>query len=90
MTGAWWTFVPAGACIALVAFSFALMNFAIDEVTNPRLRSQRETPGSAAQEQAASSGRRAPRRCSGRTQETEMVTVTRDQAGADRSTIVRR
>ena len=43
LQGAWWTFVPAGTCIALVAFSFALMNFAIDEITNPRLRSQRET-----------------------------------------------
>ena len=43
ITGAWWTFVPSGACIALVAFSFALINFAIDELTNPRLRSQRET-----------------------------------------------
>lgn len=43
ITGAWWTFVPSGACIALVAFSFALLNFAIDELTNPRLRSQRET-----------------------------------------------
>lgn len=43
LTGAWWTFVPAGACIALVAFAFTLVNYAIDEVTNPRLRSQRET-----------------------------------------------
>jgi peptide/nickel transport system permease protein len=43
LTGAWWTFVPAGACIAVVAFAFALINYAIDEVTNPRLRSQRET-----------------------------------------------
>jgi peptide/nickel transport system permease protein len=43
ITGAWWTFVPSGACIALVAFSFSLINFAIDELTNPRLRSQRET-----------------------------------------------
>jgi peptide/nickel transport system permease protein len=43
LTGAWWTFVPSGTCIALVAFSFALINFAIDEMTNPRLRSQRET-----------------------------------------------
>lgn len=45
LTGAWWTFVPAGACIALVAFAFALVNYAIDEITNPRLRSQRETTG---------------------------------------------
>jgi len=42
LTGAWWTFVPAGACIALVAFSCALVNYGIDEVTNPRLRAQRE------------------------------------------------
>ena len=43
LTGAWWTFVPAGACIALVAFALALVNYAIDEFTNPRLRAQRET-----------------------------------------------
>jgi peptide/nickel transport system permease protein len=43
LTGAWWTFVPAGTCIALVAFSMSMINFAIDEVTNPRLRSQRAT-----------------------------------------------
>lgn len=42
LTGAWWTFVPAGACIALVAFACALINYGIDEVTNPRLRAQRE------------------------------------------------
>ncbi|MCC2627420.1 MAG: binding-protein-dependent transport system inner rane component [Thermomicrobiales bacterium] len=45
LTGAWWTFVPAGACIALVAFAFALVNYAIDELTNPRLRAQRERTG---------------------------------------------
>lgn len=43
LTGAWWTIIPSGLCIALVAFSFAMINFAIDEVTNPRLRSQRQT-----------------------------------------------
>ena len=43
LTGAWWTFVPAGACIALVAFAFALFNYAVDEITNPRLRAGRET-----------------------------------------------
>lgn len=42
LVGAWWTIVPSGLCIALVAFSLALMNYAIDEVTNPRLRAQRE------------------------------------------------
>ncbi len=39
MGGAWWWFVPPGLAIALVGTSFALMNFAMDEVTNPRLRS---------------------------------------------------
>ena len=43
LTGAWWTFVPSGTAIALVAFSLSLINYAIDEVTNPRLRSQRAT-----------------------------------------------
>lgn len=42
LTGSWWTFVPAGLCIALVAFSCALVNYGIDEITNPRLRAQRE------------------------------------------------
>lgn len=38
LTGSWWVFVPSGACIALVAFALALINYAVDEVTNPRLR----------------------------------------------------
>lgn len=41
LTGAWWTVVPAGLGIALVAFALALINYAVDEVTNPRLRAQR-------------------------------------------------
>jgi peptide/nickel transport system permease protein len=40
ITGAWWTFVPAGICIALVAFAMALLNYGIDEITNPRLRAR--------------------------------------------------
>lgn len=43
LTGAWWTIIPSGMAIALVAFALALINYAIDEVTNPRLRSQRQT-----------------------------------------------
>lgn len=41
LTGAWWTVIPSGISIALVAFAFALINYAVDEVTNPRLRAQR-------------------------------------------------
>ena len=33
--------IPSGVAIALVAFAFALINYAVDEVTNPRLRAQR-------------------------------------------------
>ena len=43
LLGAWWTVIPSGLCIALVAFGFSMINYAIDEVTNPRLRSQRQT-----------------------------------------------
>ena len=48
LTGAWWTFVPTGVCVALVAFGLSLVNFGIDEVTNPRLTAERgvTTPGS--------------------------------------------
>jgi peptide/nickel transport system permease protein len=35
---AWWWFVPAGLCIALLGAGLALLNFGIDEITNPRLR----------------------------------------------------
>ncbi len=38
LQGAWWEFVPAGACIAAASGALALLNFAVDEVTNPRLR----------------------------------------------------
>ncbi|MGW5173869.1 ABC transporter permease [Streptomyces sp. NPDC004082] len=36
--GAWWWFVPAGLCIALLGTALALVNFGIDEFVNPRLR----------------------------------------------------
>jgi peptide/nickel transport system permease protein len=39
LTGAWWTFIPPGICIALVVVSLTLINYGIDEITNPRLRS---------------------------------------------------
>lgn len=37
--GAWWWFVPAGLCIALLGMALTLVNFGIDEIVNPRLRS---------------------------------------------------
>ena len=45
LTSSWWTFVPTGLCIALVGFGLALVNFGLDEVSNPRLaHSQRVGP----------------------------------------------
>ena len=38
LMGAWWWLVPGGLGIALFGMSLALMNFGIDQVTNPRLR----------------------------------------------------
>jgi peptide/nickel transport system permease protein len=41
MTESWWTFVPTGICIALLGFALALLNFAIDEIADPRLQVQK-------------------------------------------------
>jgi peptide/nickel transport system permease protein len=40
---AWWWFVPPGLCIALVGTGLAFINFGIDDVINPRLRSAGST-----------------------------------------------
>lgn len=40
LTESWWTIVPTGVCVALVGFSLVMINFAIDEITNPKLRSE--------------------------------------------------
>ncbi|MCL6443617.1 MAG: ABC transporter permease [Alicyclobacillus sp.] len=37
---AWWWFVPAGAAIALLGAGLSLLNYAIDELTNPKLRTR--------------------------------------------------
>jgi len=36
--GAWWWFIPASLCIALLGTSIGLIGFGIDEFINPRLR----------------------------------------------------
>jgi len=38
LEGGWWWFVPPGLSIALVGLGFTLLNYAMDEVSNPRLR----------------------------------------------------
>lgn len=42
LVGAWWTIVPSGLCVALIAFALAMINYAMDEITNPRLRAEKE------------------------------------------------
>jgi peptide/nickel transport system permease protein len=45
--GAWWWYVPAGLCIALLGTALALVNFGIDEIVNPRLRTSGGRPRTA-------------------------------------------
>ena len=40
LLGAWWWYVAPGMCVALLGAGLALINFGIDEVANPRLRSE--------------------------------------------------
>src|SRR5579885_2713447 len=41
LLGAWWWFVPPGLCIAVLGAALAFINFGIDEMANPRLRTER-------------------------------------------------
>ena len=41
LTGAWWTFVPTGICIASLTLGLVMMSFALDEITNPSLTARR-------------------------------------------------
>jgi len=41
LLGDWWWFAPPGICIALLGMGLALLNFGIDELADPRLRSER-------------------------------------------------
>lgn len=41
LTGAWWTFVPTGLCIALIGFGLTMLNSGFDEISNPRLQLER-------------------------------------------------
>jgi len=45
LTGAWWTFVPTGLCVALVGFALVMLNSGFDELANPRLQLERAWRG---------------------------------------------
>ena len=40
LLGAWWWFLAPGLCIAVLGAGLAFINFGIDEIANPRLRSE--------------------------------------------------
>ncbi|MEY9872903.1 peptide/nickel transport system permease protein [Streptacidiphilus sp. MAP12-33] len=40
-SGTWWWYGPPALCVALVGIALALLNFGIDEIVNPRMRSTR-------------------------------------------------
>ncbi|GCE14723.1 ABC transporter permease [Tengunoibacter tsumagoiensis] len=40
-SGLWWWFIPPGLCIALLGAALSLINFGIDEIADPRLRTER-------------------------------------------------
>lgn len=50
LLGAWWWFVAPGLCVAILGAGLAFINFGIDEIANPRLRTaarpreERKTP----------------------------------------------
>jgi peptide/nickel transport system permease protein len=41
INGMWWWFVPPGVAIALFGAALSLLNFSLDEITNPRLRQRK-------------------------------------------------
>jgi peptide/nickel transport system permease protein len=45
LTGMWWWFLPPGLAVGLFATGLVLINYTIDEMTNPRLRAQRQRKG---------------------------------------------
>lgn len=44
LSGAWWWFIPPGIGIALVGTAAGLVNFGVDELSDPRLRTRRPRP----------------------------------------------
>ncbi|SDU60351.1 ABC transporter permease [Jiangella alkaliphila] len=43
LRGFWWWFVPPGLCIALIGTAATLVNFGVDELSNPKLRQARRS-----------------------------------------------
>lgn len=57
LLGAWWWFVPPGVCISLLGAALALINNGIDELANPKLRTDRKPRALQQAEKAAQKGK---------------------------------
>jgi peptide/nickel transport system permease protein len=57
LLGAWWWFVPPGLCIALLGAGLAFINFGIDEIANPRLRTERPRQAKLSREKNVETGK---------------------------------
>lgn len=45
LTGMWWWFLPPGLAVGLFALGLTLIQYVMDEMTNPRLRAERQRKG---------------------------------------------
>jgi peptide/nickel transport system permease protein len=62
LTGAWWWFLPPGLAIGLFALSLTLIQYVMDEMTNPRLRALRQHKGGGVVRQMATTAPNDPKR----------------------------
>ena len=53
LLGTWWWFVPPGLCIAILGAGLVFVNFGIDEIANPRLRTVKAKPSDKTKKEAA-------------------------------------
>lgn len=81
LRGLWWWFLPPGVCIALIGFATALVNFGLDEITNPALNAKL-----AARTRSFQKARRRELLAEGRSGSTEPVTATRAVAAVSAGT----
>ncbi|MGP5087496.1 dipeptide/oligopeptide/nickel ABC transporter permease/ATP-binding protein [Brachybacterium tyrofermentans] len=95
LSGAWWWFVPPGLAIAVIGAGLALINFGIDEYSNPRLRTGSATKSPASSRAAGADATAANVQASGIASEAsaapggagsataEHVALTEDRDGAN-------
>ena len=83
-SGAWWWFVPPGLCIAVLGAGLAMINFGLDEVLNPRLRTVRTKKSGARKSAGVTDGGTGDTSTTSTTGETSETSDTGDTAEAQR------